>query len=982
MKKLLILFVLAATMPSLLSAGVLRTKYADLVNPMVGTDFHGHTFPGAAYPFGMIQLSPDTREDNWDGCSGYHYSDSLIKGFSHTHLSGTGCADLCDIRVMPVSGMDRLFQGEEDYQSPFSHMREHAEPGYYSVYLDRWDVQAELTVGRRSGVHRYTFPKGVTPQLVLDLVPRDKVLGTRITQIGEYAVQGYRRSHSWADDQIVYFYMEFSRPIAEMVENTSSSDKGTGISRALLTFGQGNGRSRPRELVVRVGISSVSELNARANLDSESGLKKSGIFSFDLVRESARRAWDDFLSKIEVEGDRETMRTFYTALYHTAIAPSLYSDSNGEYRGMDRKVHKAEGWERYHIFSLWDTYRTLHPLFNIIERKRTVDFIQSMLSIYDEAGKLPVWELSGNETNCMIGYSAAPVIADAVAKGITGFDVKKAPEAMKSGANRAEFGIDVFRDNGLVLGEKEHESVSKTLEYAVDDWCIAQVAHHVGDRRTESEFLRRSQYWRNIYDPSTGFMRPRLNGIWLDPFDPTEANVHFTEANSWQYSFHVQHDINGLIEASGDDDSMEQWLDELFSTSSDTGGWQVADMTGMIGQYAQGNEPSHHIAYLYNYVGVPWKTQKVVRQIMEELFTAQPDGLCGNEDCGQMSAWYVMSALGFYPVTPGSDQFVFGSPLFRNAVIHLENGRNFTIRAPRTSSANRYINHVMRDGLPYAKSYVTYADIAQGSTFIFGMDAEPNPRFGARPDDRPVARVEKTIVENPVFRVPSPAFNAFTKVEIESPNKEARIWYQMVPEGSVAGGDFELYERPFTVSRSCTIYAYCTDKEGKRSFTTQTSLRRIENSYKVHIAHPYSRLYSGGGDQAIVDGIRGGTNFRVGGWQGYQDCDFEAVIDMGTERHLSQLSAGFLQDTRSWIILPVWVEFYTSRNGKDFVRQRRLEHDVDPQDYTCQIREFTIPVDVDARYIKIVAKNFGTLPDWHLGAGGQAHLFVDEVTML
>ena len=982
MKKLLILFVLTAAMPCLLSAGVLRTKYADLVNPMVGTDFHGHSFPGAAYPFGMIQLSPDTREDNWDGCSGYHYSDSLIKGFSHTHLSGTGCADLCDIRVMPVTGMDRLFQGEEDYQSPFSHRREHAEPGYYSVYLDRWDVEAELTVGRRSGVHRYTFPKGVTPQLVLDLVPRDKVLGTRITQVGEYAVQGYRRSQSWADDQIVYFYMEFSRPIAEMVENTSASEKGTGISRALLTFGQGNGRSRPRELVVRVGISSVSEMNARAHLNSESGLKKSGIYSFDLVKESARRAWDDFLSKIEVEGDRETMRTFYTALYHTAIAPSLYSDSNGEYRGMDHKVHKAEGWERYHIFSLWDTYRTLHPLFNLIERERTVDFIQSMLSIYDEAGKLPVWELSGNETNCMIGYSSAPVIADAVAKGITGFDVKKALEAMKSGANRAEFGIDVFRDNGLVLGDKEHESVSKTLEYAVDDWCIAQVARHVGDRRTESEFLRRSQYWRNIYDPSTGFMRPRLNGIWLDPFDPTEANVHFTEANSWQYSFHVQHDINGLIEASGGDDSMEQWLDELFSSSSETGGREVADMTGMVGQYAQGNEPSHHIAYIYSYAGVPWKTQKVVRQIMEELFTAQPDGLCGNEDCGQMSAWYVMSALGFYPVTPGSDQYVFGSPLFRNAVIHLENGRDFTIRAPRTSSANRYINHVMRDGLPYAKSYVTYADIAQGSTFIFGMDAEPNPRFGARPGDRPVSAVEKTIVENPYFRVPSAAFNAFTKVEIESPDKDARIWYQMVPEGSVAGGDYELYERPFTVSRSCTIYAYCTDKDGKRSFTTQTSLRRIENSYKVHITHPYSRLYSGGGDQAIVDGIRGGTNFRVGGWQGYQDCDFEAVIDMGTERHLSQLSAGFLQDTRSWIVLPVWVEFYTSRNGKDFVRQRRLEHDIDPQDNSPQIHEFTVPVDVDARYVKVVAKNFGTLPDWHVGAGGQAHLFVDEVTIL
>ena len=982
MKKLLILFFLAAGMPALLSAGVLRTKYADLVNPMVGTDFHGHTFPGAAYPFGMIQLSPDTREDNWDGCSGYHYSDSLIKGFSHTHLSGTGCADLCDIRVMPVTGLDakRAFPyREEDYQSGFSHRNEVAQAGYYKVFLDRWGVEAELTVGRRSGFHRYTYPKDVTPQLVLDLVPRDKVLGTRITQVGEYAVQGYRRSHSWADDQIVYFYMEFSRPIAQMVIEESKA--GDGHPRALITFENSSGRSRARELLVRVGISSVSETNARANLESEGALKKGGIYAFDLVKESTRKAWNDFLSKIEVEGDPTTMRIFYTALYHTAIAPSLYSDVNGEYRGMDRKVHKTDGWDRYHIFSLWDTYRTLHPLFNLIERERTVDFINSMLSIYEEQGKLPRWELSGNETDCMIGYSAAPVIADALAKGITKFDRKKALKALLETANRPEYGIDVYRDNGLVLADVEHESVSKTLEYAFDDWCIAQVAQRLGERGTASAFLRRSQFWRNVYDPSTGFMRPRVNGIWLDPFDPTEANIHFTEANSWQYSFHVQHDINGLIEASGGDDSMEQWLDELFSSSSETGGREVADMTGMVGQYAQGNEPSHHIAYLYSYVGVPWKTQNIVRKIMEELFTDAPDGLCGNEDCGQMSAWYVMSALGFYPVTPGGEQYVFGSPMFRNAVIHLENGRDFTLRAPRTSSANRYINHVMRDGLPYGKSYVTYADIAQGSTFIFGMDAEPNPRFGFREGDRPVSKVEKTIVENPTFHVPSPVFNAFTKVEIEAPDKNYRIWYQMVPEGSVAGGDFERYQRPFTVSRNCTIYAYCTDAEGNRSFTTKTTLRRAENNYKVQLTHPYNRLYSAGGDQAIVDGVRGSTNFRLGGWQGYQDSDFEAVIDMGSERHISQLSAGFLQDTRSWIVLPVWVEFYTSRNGKDFVRQRRLEHDVDPQDYNSQVHEFTLPVDVTARYVKVVARNFGTLPDWHIGAGGHAHIFVDEVTI-
>ena len=975
LKKLLFVIFVATSLPGLLSARVHRIKYADLVNPLVGTDFHGHTFPGAAYPFGMVQLSPDTREANWDGCSGYHYSDSLIKGFSHTHLSGTGCADLCDIRVMPVVRFDAPVT-EENYQSPFSHRNEHASAGYYCVQLDRWNVKAELTVGRRAGAHRYTYPRGEVPQLVIDLGPRDQVLGSQLEVVGDYAVQGFRRSKSWAEDQVVYFYMEFSRAMTD----ARIADSPSGAT-ALLTFSPRSGQSRPRELVVKVGISSVSAENARANLESEGSWKKNGVFSFDLLRDSARRAWEDFLSKIEVDGDAKTMRIFYTALYHTALAPALYSDCNGEYRGMDHKVHKADGWERYHIFSLWDTYRTLHPLFNIIERERTVDFIKSMLSIYDEAGKLPIWELSGNETDCMIGYGAAPMIADAVAKGITGFDMRKALQALKASSSRSDYGLDSYRENGLVLAEREHESVSKTLEYALDDWCIAQVARFAGDKETEAAYLRRSQYWRNVYDPSTGFMRPRVNGIWLDPFDPTEANVHYTEANSWQYSFHVQHDVGGLVEASGGDTSMEDWLDELFSASSRTGGWKVADMTGMIGQYAQGNEPSHHIAYLYSYIGVPWKTQHMVRRILEELFTDQPDGLCGNEDCGQMSAWYVMSALGLYPVTPGSDVYVFGSPLFRKAVIHLENGRNFTIRAPRTSSANRYVDHVVRDGIPYSRSYLRYADIDRGSSFIFGMNDEPNPDFGRRPEDRPVAAVEKTIVENPWFNVPSPVFSAFTKVEIGTSDKSYTCWYQVVPEGGTPGGSFERYERPFTVSRSCTIYAYCTDKAGARSFTSQTTLRRFENSYKVEITHPYSRLYSAGGDLAVVDGVRGSTNFRLGGWQGYQNCDFEAVIDLGKVKHLSQISAGFLQDTRSWIVLPVWVEFYTSRDGKNFQLQGRQDHSVDPQDYTCQILEMTQPVKTDARYVKVLARNFGALPAWHLGAGGQAHIFVDEVTI-
>ena len=976
MKKLLFLVLFLAVLPGLTNARSLRTKYADRVNPFVGTDFHGHTFPGAAYPFGMIQLSPDTRGDDWDGCSGYHYSDKTIKGFSHTHLSGTGCADLCDIRIMPVV---RWYDGpvsEEKYESPFSHDSEEAVPGYYAVHLDRWDVDAELTVGRRMGAHRYTYPRGVEPQLIVDLKPRDQVVESTIERVGDYALQGCRRSHDWADDQVLYFYMKFSRPIID--EQIVHDPKG---ASAVLTFGRGKGASHGRELLVQVGISSVSAENAKANMESENVLFRNAVFSFDLLNEATRREWDKFLSKIEVEGDEEDMRVFYTALYHTALAPALYSDVDGRYRGMDGKIHVAQGFDRYHIFSLWDTYRTLHPLFNIIERKRTVDFIKSMLSIYDEAGKLPRWELSANETDCMIGYSSAPMIADAVAKGITGFDRKKALSAMVETANKAEYGIDVYRDNGLVLAEREHESVSKTLEYAVDDWCIAEVARRLGDKRTEEEFLKRSTYWRNIYDPMTGFMRPRVNGIWLDPFDPTEVNVHYTEANSWQYSFHVQHDVNGLISVSGGDRSMEDWLDELFSSSSETAGWTSADMTGMIGQYAQGNEPSHHIAYLYSYAGVPWKTQQTVRRIMAELFTDNPDGLCGNEDCGQMSAWYVMSALGFYPVTPGADYYVFGSPLFRNAVIHLENGKDFTIRAPRNSRRNVYINHIMRDGSPYTKSYLRWADVEAGHTFVLGMDNDPNPDFGQLEEDRPEQLVEVPFVGNPWFKVASPVFNAFTKVEIEALDKDWRIWYRILPEGGTAGASFEPYEKPFTISNNCTIEAYCTDAEGNSSFTSRTSLRRIENSYKVTIVHPYSKLYTGGGDQAIVDGVRGSENFRLGGWQGYQHCDFEAIIDLGREKHIRGLSAGFLQDTRSWILLPQWVEFYTSRDGENYINQGRLDNEVDPQDYTRQIHEFSLPLGVDARYVKVVAKNFGILPEWHIGAGGGAHLFVDEVTI-
>lgn len=953
--------------------------YTGYVNPFVGTDAHGHTFPGAAYPFGMIQLSPDTRgAGDWDGCSGYHYSDNVIRGFSHTHLSGTGCDDWCDILVMPVTG----FNAAEDdidiknYASPFSHQNESAAPGYYSVFLDKWGVKAELAAGRRIGMHRYTWKKDAVPQLVIDLSQRDITLDSRIEADGAKAVKGFRRSKSWASDQMVCFYMEFSQEPQEI--QVMQSDKG---AKALVTFRQ----TSRNQVTVRCGISSVSEESAKENMNADASWLSKSPFAFDALKKASSRDWNGYLSKIEVEGGEREMRNFYTALYHTAIAPCLYSDSDGRYRGMDGKIHTADGFDRYTVFSLWDTFRSLHPLFDIIERHRTVDFIRTFLSIWDECGKLPVWELSGNETGCMIGYNSAPVIADAVAKGITGFDYRRALNALVGSSNRKELGIDIYDANGLVLADLEHESVSKTLEYANDDWCIAQVAKKVGDSRTYGRYIRRAQYWRNLYDPFTGFMRPRVNGTRLSPFDPAEVNAHFTEASSWQYSFHVQQDISGLIDFSGGDSSFEEWLDELFDTSSETSGYNLKDMTGMIGQYVHGNEPSHHIAYLYPYAGVPWKTQKQVRRIMKELYAPEPDGLCGNEDCGQMSAWYIFSALGFYPVTPGSDTYVFGSPLFRNATIHLENGRDFNVRSIRYADANIYVDRVLMDGLPYSKSFMTHSAIENGSTLVFSMSDRPNPEFGSDYDDRPVSRIEEAgIVTNPWFDVPSSNFDKPVKVGIGSANDDCAIWYIVKGEGEELKPQdkFTQYKAPFTLSKSATLYAYCESPDSGRSFNTKCTLRKFNNTWKVTLTNQYSRHYTAGGPKGLVDGLRGPVNFRLGGWQGYQDCDFEAVIDLGKVQTVGTLSAGFLQDTKSWILMPQYVDFYTSTDGKVYKRAgSRVENTVDPQDYTLQTREFSADASCRARYIKVFAKNFGTLPEWHFGAGGEAFIFVDEVSI-
>ena len=599
----------------------LLTRFAD---PMVGTDAHGHTFPGAVAPFGMIQLSPDTRPEDgdWDGCSGYHYSDSLIYGFSHTHLSGTGCDDWCDVLVTPGA-------------STFRHSREKAEPGFYSVRLDS-GVRVRLASGNRVAMHEYTFAKGPA-RLTVDLRHRDPLDEYEI-HYGPNWCSGKRVSSSWARNQHVYFYIEFSEEgSCELIDEGKAAE---------FTF-------KGRKVTLRVAISSVSEENAKDNLASEypASLKQ--------LKKDTRAQWEEYLGKLQCPyKDREHKRRFYTALYHTGIHPSLYSDADGEYRGMDGQVHRTAGWDRYTVFSTWDTFRGEHPLLFEIEPERSADFINSMISIYEENGKLPVWELSSWETDCMIGYNSVPIIAEAVVRGLDGFDLEKAFEAMVASSLRPEHGMESFRRNGLVLADDEHESVSKTLEFAYDDWCVAQVAKALGKQEEYESYMRSAQYWRNVFDPGTGYMRARLNGRWFSPFDPREVNNNYTEANSWQYSFFVPQDVAGLVQALGGAEAFEARLDGLFSAPEGTTGREQADITGCIGQYAHGNEPSHHIPYLYAAIGKPEKTRQTVNRILETLYTSAPDGLCGNDDCGQMSAWYVLSALGRYPMCPG----ILGKP--------------------------------------------------------------------------------------------------------------------------------------------------------------------------------------------------------------------------------------------------------------------------------------------------------------------------------
>jgi len=739
------------------------------VDPFIGTGGEGHTFPGATVPFGMVQLSPDTqiksRKEGYGWAAGYRYDDHTIVGFSHTHFSGTGHSDLGDVLVMPIAGEVKLERGDIDkpgsgYTSRFDHKDERAEPGYYAVTLQDYGIRAELTASPRVGVHRYRFPKGKPAHVLVDMRTSmydypGKVQWSRLRLRPDGTLTGFRETRGWAPGRQLYFAMRFSKPVSGHQFHDTEENV---VYKGFPPPGEKDPRQRAQiegrqlvgaldfdaaqgdTMIVKVAISPVSEEGAIANLDAEVP-----GFDFDAVRSEAKAQWSQALGALDVDAPEPMRRSVYTALYHTLMGPSLFMDADGRYRGSDNAVHQAKGFTNYSTFSLWDTYRALHPLLTIVQpEQRTNDFVNSLLASrrHSAYGVLPVWAFHGLETWCMIGYHSVPVIADAYMKGIRGYDAAEALDAMVASASYGPYdGLAQYMQLGYVPIDEEGEAASKTLEYAFDDWTISRVADAMGRDDFAEQFGKRATNWQHAFDESTGFMRARKrDGAFREPFDPSASGygTDYTEGNAWQYSWYVPQDVAGLAKAHGGEDRLLARLDAVFDAKVDPKIFEhMEDITGLIGWYAHGNEPSHHVAYLYAYAGQPWRTQARLGNIMKTQYAPRPDGLAGNDDLGQMSAWYVFTALGFYPVAPGSNEYVIGRPFMPRATLNLPNGKRFTVIADGLDDAHLYIGTATLNGKPLERAFLRHEDIMAGGELRFVMQAQPNKAWATDPQQRP-----------------------------------------------------------------------------------------------------------------------------------------------------------------------------------------------------------------------------------------------------
>ncbi len=944
---------------TLFAGGKPKEDLASRVNPFIGTGGHGHTFPGPTRPFGMVQPGPDTRLTGWDGCSGYHASDSVIYGFSQTHLSGTGCSDYGDILLLPATGSVKWDSGYRSqggetplpfdpagYGSRFDKAAERAEVGYYSVPLKDYGVRVEVTSTLRTGIYRFHFDRADAAHVLVDLTHRDETLDAALNVVDDRTLEGFRRSKAWAVDQPVYFRVVFNRPFRAELKDR----------KAALHFNLKAGQV----VEAQIALSACDAAGAAKNLKAER-------VTFDAARQATREAWNEQLSKAVVEGGTPDQRViFTTALYHASLQPNTFQDADGRYLGRDLKVHTSSGSVRHTVFSLWDTFRAAHPFYALVERKRTLDFIHTFLGQFKEGGRLPVWELWGNETDCMIGYHAVPVIVDAWRKGIRGFDAELALKAMVASADADRPDLRAYRTYGFIPADQGSESVSKTLEYAYDDWCIARFAEDLGHKDIAARFDVRAQGWRHLLDPKTGFFRPRLAGRWVEPFDPTEVTFHFTEANGWQYGFFVPQDWVGFTAALGGPKALEKHLDDLFTAESRTKGREQVDITGLVGQYAHGNEPSHHMAYLYAFAGVPHKTQAMVRRLCDEMYKNDPDGLIGNEDCGQMSAWYLLSALGFYAVSPGTSDYVIGSPRFPKATLRFEDGKQLEIL---TEGSGPYIHSLKIDGKSHPKAFLTADEILKGGVLVLQMGATPS-EWGTgefehphRPLDAPV------ILAAPYVEGPAQATEATTWTL----QGRGRLFYGLNGEAATTP-----YVGPLQMDRSTRVRLVA--QEGpRRSPEVEATFLLRDPRRKLILKTPAHGQYRAGGDQALIDGLRGGEDFRLGAWQGFYGTDLVAELDLGEVQEVHRLALGCLQDQNSWIFMPLEVRFEMSEDGAAWRPAGVAMNDVDAHSEGVVRRDFTVSSVGRARYIRVHAKAPITCPSWHKGHPNQSFIFADEL---
>ncbi len=967
------------------------TKY---VNPFIGTGGHGHTFPGAAAPFGMVQLSPDTRYEGWDGCSGYHYSDSVIYGFSFTHLSGTGVPDLCDLLIVPQQGKAITTPGylaKDGYGSLFNHADETASPGQYKVKLLNNNIDVQLLATERAGFLSFTFNESKGKKYILiDLDHRDQVLDANFDVKSNQIISGYRYSNAWAKNQKFFFYLELDVPFTQ---KTIISKGNT--HKLLLEFPE-----ETKVIQLKSGISAVDCQGAEKNLKQEIP-----EWSGSLVNYSTNKKWEHELSKINFQSNEpEVMSNFYTALYHAYLCPTLFTDVDGRFLGNDGKIYTSDGKSQYSVFSLWDTYRAAHPLYTLTQTKRTEDFIESFLRIYKQTNDLPVWELVGNETDCMIGYHSVSVILDAYRKGIKNFDVNLALKAMIQTSTINELGKKQYADNGYLGTNIEPESVSKTLEYAYDDWCISQFAKEIGNDSIAKIYENRSYNFLNIFDPETKFMRARRGGQWFAPFNPAEVNFNYTEANSWQYSLAAPQHISTLRSVLGGKDSLQTWLDRLFSTESKLEGRHQVDITGLIGQYAHGNEPSHHMAYLYNYTNKPFQTQEKVDQILREMYHNAPDGLAGNEDCGQMSAWYVLSAMGIYPVCPGSPTYAIGRPLQKYAIIRFENGKSFTIRTEDNSPEHKYIFSMKLNGQPYEKLYLDHQTMLNGGELVIIMTDKPNPAL---------ADYKREIIENemiptdvisvPYFTQTKRTFLDSISTEINFVQLNTKTNFKIVytTDGTEPNFSSSIYSKPLTFGKTTNLRAalFITEKSQENDIldgsafsensnlmgkSVSSTFTKSNNNISLQLETQYANQYAASGENALIDGIRSGsTDFRSGDWQGFEGVDAKGILNFEKPQTVRKISVNCLQDEHSWIFFPTEFQVFTSEDGINFKPNGSIQNSVSPSKKGNLTQNMTVEFKISTpiKAIKFVIKNRQACPEGHISTGEKSWIFLDEVVM-